>query len=378
MVTTDFLRRTWIEVDTNAIINNLAMVKKLSKKSVYAVVKADAYGHGATAVSTVLQKNGADGFAVSNIVEAVELRKAGITAPILILGYTPVELTCDLHKFNITQCVFSLDFATSLNNEAVKCGINIDVHLKLDTGMGRLGFDCRNNDLKGIENAKNVLGLTNLSVSGVFTHFAVADSILENDKQFTKEQYNRFIKAVNLLESNNHKFKIKHCGNSAGSLTLDMPETDVVRAGIILYGLTPDAEFPLPEGFKAAMSMYSVVSEVKTVSKGDTVNYGRTYKAQGPRKIATVSAGYADGVPRLLSNNGFVIINGNRAPIVGRVCMDQLCADVTDIPNVTEGDTVTIFGEGLPVEEIADEAQTINYEIICGISKRVPIVYINK
>ena len=376
MTEMDYLHRTWVEIDVDAILNNLSEIKKISNKKVYAVVKADAYGHGAVAISRVLEKNGADGFAVSNLLEAEELRQAGVKAPILILGYTPVELAYRLAKSNISQCVFSKEYAMSLDKQAKVSGVKIDVHLKLDTGMGRIGFDCRTDELLGICDAKEVLSLSNLNAEGVFTHFAVADGVSDEDKDFTNEQYSRFKKAVSVLEETGHKFKVCHCGNSAATLTLKMDNMDAVRAGIILYGLTPDTSFPLPKDFKPAMSMYSVVSGVKTVDSGQTIGYGRTYKTEEKRKIATVTAGYADGVPRLLSNNGFVIIHGKRAAIVGKVCMDQFCVDVTDIENVAAGDTVTIFGEGLPVEEVAKEAGTINYEIVCGITKRVPRILI--
>lgn len=376
MAETNYLHRTWVEIDINAILNNLSVIKSICNKKVYAVVKADAYGHGAVEVSRALEKNGADGFAVSNIVEAEELRQAGIKSPILILGYTPTELACRLAEGDITQCVFSKEYAVSLDNQARKSGVKINVHIKLDTGMGRIGFDCRTKELLGINSAIEVLRLSNLNAEGVFTHFAVADGISNEDKDFTNEQYLRFKKAIALLEKTGHKFKVCHCGNSAATLSMEMENMDAIRAGIILYGLTPDPAFTLPKEFKPAMSMYSVVSSVKTVDAGQTVSYGRTYKTNMQRKIATVTAGYADGVPRLLSNNGFVLINGKCAPIVGRVCMDQFCVDVTEIENVNEGDTVTIFGKDLPVEDVAREAQTINYEIICGISKRVPIVYI--
>lgn len=323
-----------------------------------------------------MQKNGADAFAVSNIVEAEELRTAGITLPILILGYTPVELADRLAKSNITQCVFCKEYAVNLNRYATSFGVKLNVHIKLDTGMGRIGFDCRTDELKGLDDIKEVLKLPNLNAEGIFTHFAVADSLNSDDTTFTKEQERRFQKAVSILEQGGHTFKVRHCDNSAATLNMPSDNVDAVRAGIILYGLTPNADTPLPQEFKSAMSLYSVVSQVKTIDAEQTISYGRKFKADSRRKIATISAGYADGVPRLLSNKGFVIIDGKRAPIVGTVCMDQFCIDVTKIDNVKEGDIVTIFGNGIAIEDVAKNAQTINYEIICGISKRVPIVYI--
>ncbi len=376
MAKTDYLRRTWVEIDINSIISNLKTIKGICNKKVFAVVKADAYGHGAAEVASALEKNGADGFAVSNIVEAEELRQAGISLPILILGYTPENLVERIAKANVIQCVFSKEYAEKLNNSAKICGVTVNIHIKLDTGMGRIGFDCRTDELKGISDIESILQLSNLNSEGIFTHFAVADGICDDDKSFTSEQYERFKKAVKLLEKAGHSFKLCHCENSAAALGCKPENTNAVRAGIVMYGLTPYTQFPLPKEFKPAMSLYSVVSMVKTVDAQQTISYGRTYKTHTPRKIATVTAGYADGVPRLLSNKGYVLINGEKAPIVGRVCMDQFCIDVTEIENVKEGDTVTIFGKGLSIEEVANAAQTINYEIICGIPKRVPRVFI--
>ncbi len=375
----DYLCRTWAEIDTDAIVHNCALVKETCKKDIYAVIKADAYGHGAVMVAKALCRSAlVRGFAVSNLVEAEELRDAGIELPILILGYTPVEVSNKLSELNIAQCVYSLEYAIALNEKAIKNGYKISAHLKLDTGMGRLGFDCRHDTLDGIEEAKKALSLKGLVFEGVFTHFASADSTESDDRSFTKAQYSRFVKATEILEACGADFKTKHCGNSAGCLSLDMPQTDCVRAGIILYGLTPDRDFPLDRHFLPAMSLISVVSEVKDVDADTDISYGRTYKTQGKRKIATVTAGYADGVPRLLSNTGEVIVRGKRAKIAGRVCMDQFCIDVTDIDGVCMGDKVTIFGEDISADEVALNAQTINYEIICGISKRVPKVYVIK
>lgn len=371
------LRRTWAEIDTKILSDNFAAIRAISRRKVFAVIKADAYGHGAAEVASVLDKAGADGFAVSNLVEAEELRNAGIDQPILILGYTPADCAQRLAQGNIAQCVFSLEYAKALDARAREAGVVVTTHLKLDTGMGRIGLDFRGEDGFGLEAAREILALKSLNTVGVFMHFAVADSEDASHKEFTKEQYDRFWHAVSLLEKE-HTFQLRHCCNSAATLGLCEEKGDAVRAGIILYGLTPSDEVILPESIKPVMSLYSVVSLVKTVAPSQTVSYGRTYAAPSVRRIATVSAGYADGVPRLLSNRGSVLIRGKRAPIVGRVCMDQFCVDVTDIPEVSMGDTVTIFGPGLPVEEVAEAAQTINYEIVCGITKRVPRVYINE
>ena len=365
--------RTWAEIDLSALAENFAAIKEYCGLSVYAVVKADAYGHGALPCAKVLEKAGAAGFCVSNPAEADQLRSGGIALPVLILGYTPPEYAASLAENQISQCVYSLEYAQALNAAAERAGVCVDVHLKLDTGMGRIGFDCRENTLLGALQAKAVFSMKNLRCTGVFTHFAVADT--PDQAAFTADQYRRFAESVLLLEAEGHRFEVKHCSNSAGALTLQDTFADAVRAGIALYGLTPDAAMTLPVTLKPVMALYSTVSMVKTLEAGQSVSYGRTYTAEETRRIATVTAGYADGVPRLLSNCGCVLIRGKRAPIVGRVCMDQFCVDVTDIPDVQMGDPVTVFGPGLPVDEVAEHAGTIHYEIVCDISRRVPRIY---
>lgn len=373
---TKFIRRTWAEIDLHALAENLAIVRRVSEKPVYAVVKADAYGHGAVEVAAVLNDAGIAGFAVSNLSEAEILLESGIHKPILILGYTPMECVSRLAREGVMQCLYSPEYAAALNEAAEKAGVTVTAQLKLDTGMGRIGFDFRAEDGFDLSGAAQALSLKNIDTVGVFTHFSVADSEDPSDLEFTKLQHQRFEQAVAELEKI-HPFRYHHCCNSAGALRLQGDKGDLVRAGIILYGLSPSDEVALPEGIRPVMSVYSVISMVKTVAQDQPISYGRTYTTPAPRRIATVTAGYADGVPRLLSGKGSVLIHGKRAPIVGRVCMDQICVDVTDIPEAAMGDTVTIFGPGLPVEEVAEAAQTVNYEIICGITKRVPRVYIN-
>lgn len=367
-------RRAWAEIDLNAVVNNFNIIKNITDQNIYAVVKADAYGHGAIPVARALDNAGAFGFAVSNLLEAEELRFAGIDKPILILGYTPVDCAVRLANSNISQCIMSYDYALHLNECAKKAGVTVTTHLKLDTGMGRIGLNFRNENSFETEEAEKILALENLNTEGIFMHFAVADSDEEADKEFTAEQYKRFLSAVELLEKK-HPFSIKHCCNSAAMLGNFDNSTSAVRAGIILYGLAPSKELSLPEGIRPAMSLYSVVSTIKTIEQNETVSYGRTYSAPSKKSIATIPAGYADGIPRSLSNKGYVTIRGQKAPIVGRVCMDQLCVDVTEITEVCTGDEAIIFGEELSVNEVADIAQTINYEIICGISKRIPRIY---
>lgn len=367
----NFLRRTWAEIDEKALLHNFEIIKQTAKSKICAVVKANAYGHGVEIVAPALQKAGADFFAVSNIEEAVELRESGITKPILILGYTPCEYVCELKKHNISQCVYSLEYAKELSNEAVAYNSKIKVHLKLDTGMSRIGFDCRSDSLDGIDDAIKAANLDGFEIEGIFTHFAVSDRNADQEDGFTSEQYNRFCKAINVLKSHNIDPEYKHCCNSAALCQDNDKHLNMCRAGIILYGLTPSADLHLQQDFIPVMSFKSVVSQVKVIKQGDTVSYGRTFKANKDITVATVSAGYADGYSRLLSNKAEVIINGRRAKIIGRVCMDQFCIDVTNIPDVKRGDEVLLFGGDLPVEELAEIIGTINYELVCAVSSRV-------
>ena len=370
----DFLRRAWVEIDLDALKNNYNTILQMSGNKVIPVVKADAYGHGATNIASALQNSGADMFAVSNVNEGIELRECGIIGDILVLGYTPIEAAELLSTYNITQSVFSLEYAMALSEKAVEIGKAFNVHLKLDTGMGRIGFDCRNDDAE-ISEITAALSLKGLNYTGVFAHFAVADSNSDSNVCYTEAQYNKFCKVTDKLEASGFKLGLKHCCNSAGIVKYSSMSLDAVRAGIILYGLSPSDEVT-SNSIIPVMSMYSVVSMIKTVEQGESVSYGRTYTADKKRRIATISAGYADGVPRLLSNKGYVFVKGKKAPIVGRVCMDQFCVDITDIDNISVGDTVEIFGKNISVDVVADIAQTINYEIVCGITRRVPRVVV--
>ncbi len=368
-----FLHRTWAEIDINALVHNFKILKrKANGTKIMAVVKADAYGHSARAIAPVLEQNGADYFAVSNIDEALTLRKSGIIKPILILGYTPVDRVKILCENDILQCVYSKEYAIALSEECVKNNVKIKIHIKLDTGMSRLGFDCRSNLLSGIEDAVNSAKLESLVFDGIFTHFANADSDLQNRDGFTEEQYSRFCKAVEYFKSNGTTPNLVHCCNSAGFLLDNDKHSDLSRVGISLYGLTPSADMTKQDDFIPVMTVKSVVSMVKEINQCDTVSYGRTFKADKKIKIATVTAGYADGYPRILSGKAYVLINGKKANIVGRVCMDQMCVDVSNIDDVKMGDEVILFGKELSVDILAEKANTINYEIICGISPRVP------
>ncbi len=372
-----FLHRTWAEIDINALIHNLEIIKnEAGKTKIMAVVKADAYGHSVRYIAPILEENGVSQFAVSNIEEAITLRGCGITKPILVLGYTPVDMVTQLCVNDISQSVYSAEYAKMLSQSAVKNNVNVNIHIKLDTGMGRIGFDCRNDELLGVEEAMASAVLPGFCLEGIFTHFAVSDRTADEEDGFTDEQYTRFCRATECFEQNGLKPKYKHCCNSAAFCLDKDKHNDICRPGIILYGLTPSSALKLNEDFIPVMTLKSVVSMVKEIRAGDTVNYGRTFTAKKNMRVATVTAGYADGYPRMLSNKGYVLIKGKRAPIIGRVCMDQMSIDVSNIEDVALGDEVVLFGKELPVEELADICGTINYEIVCSITPRVPRIII--
>ena len=373
------LRRTWAEIDLSALVHNFKIIKNEAENThIMAVVKANAYGHSAKDIAPALQSAGADSFAVSNIEEALQLRDCGITKPILILGYTPVDMASELAKNDISQCVYSLEYAKALSAEAVRLLLKLKVHIKLDTGMSRLGFNCRSEELDEIDDAIFAARLDGFITEGLFTHFAVSDRSLKEDDGFTDQQFSRFCSAKERFASAGISIPFCHCCNSA-ALILDKGKLlDVCRPGIILYGLSPSDSNELKRDFVPVMNFKSVVSSVKTIKIGDTVSYGRTFKAEKDMKIATVSAGYADGYPRALSGKSYVIIRGEKAPVLGRICMDQLSVDVSDIPDVGIGDEVILFGKELSVDELAKLSGTINYEIVCGINQRVPRIIINK
>lgn len=370
-----FLKRTWVEIDTSALRHNFELMKSKAEGSkVIAVVKANAYGHSVKIVAPVLDKAGADSFAVSNLNEALELRNLGIEKPILILGYTPVEYARDLCDYKISQCVYSLDYAKELSAAAEKIFGFVRIHIKLDTGMSRIGFDCRNEKLAGLQDAITAATMPNLTLEGLFTHFAVSDRELDKDDGFTNEQYNRFVAAKKGFLAADLKPAVCHCSNSAAIINDNDKHLDAVRAGVALYGLAPSSDDNMQKGLTPVMTFKTVVSMVKTINKGDTVSYGRTFKAQKDMTVATLPVGYADGYHRTLSNKGYVLINGQKARVLGRVCMDQTVVDVTNIKNVKVGDEVELFGKSLHAHTLASLCDTINYELVCSVSARVPRV----
>ncbi|WP_027356504.1 alanine racemase [Desulfofundulus thermocisternus] len=372
----DNVRPVWAEVNLGAIAHNIREIRKLIQPGtkLMAVVKADAYGHGAIPVARVALASGAQYLAVAILDEALALRREGITAPILILGYTPPEQACILVEYDLTQTVFSLEVARAISAAAETAGKIVRVHIKVDTGMGRIGVFPD----EAPEFAEAISRLPGIFIEGVYTHMACAD---ERDKTYTYWQFRRFKEALAGIKARGLTIPLKHVANSA--TTLDLPEMhlDMVRTGIIMYGLWPSSEVRRVIDLKPAMQLKARVAYIKRVPAGTSISYGRKFTTNSPSIIATLPLGYADGWSRLLSNKAEVLIHGQRAPLVGRVCMDQCMVDVTRIPGVQPGDEVVLFGvqgeQFLPVEEVASHIGTINYEMVCMISKRVPRIYLN-
>lgn len=375
----DYIKRTWCEIDLNALKYNIDTIKSITDKKIIAVVKANAYGHGDVEVSKELQSLGIDYFAVSNIDEAIHLRSNGITGSILILGYTPVENADLLSKYDVIQAVVGYDYAVSLNQSLKGFGCTAKVHLAIDTGMSRIGF-VQNGSNDATDEIVKVYSLSNLVVDGMFTHLCVADSFKEANVSFTECQLNHLDTIVSKLKSLGYDCGLVHAQNSAGLTNLQKPQYDAVRAGIILYGLNPSDDVRKDVVYKPILSFKSVVSLVKYIHSGDTVGYGRTFTAKDTMKVATVSAGYADGYNRLLSNRADVLIHGKRCRVIGNVCMDQFMVDVSELDDVKCGDVVTLVGKDgnqeVTLDELANLVGTINYELACDINVRATRVYI--
>ena len=377
----EFLKRTWAQIDLDAIERNYRAIRSALSAGcrLMAVVKADAYGHGDVFVAQTLQTAGADWFGVSNLEEAIRLRQAGITRPILILSYTPPEEAARLAAFDITQTVISEEYAMALEQQAAAADVTVTVHIKLDTGMSRVGFFYHDErtDAAVIDTVARVCGLAHLTAQGIFTHFSCADE--PTGEAVTRRQYALFLQAVELLERRGITFEIRHCCNSAATLRFPEMHLDMVRPGLIVYGLFPSAFLAETVKLEPAMSLKTVVSLVKSVPPHTAVSYGGTHETAADTRVATVPIGYADGYPRALSNTAHMLVAGQPAPLIGRVCMDQCLLDVTAIPEAADGMTVTVFGtdgdQTLSVETMAAWSGSINYETVCLIGKRVPRIF---
>jgi alanine racemase len=372
------LNRAWAEVNLDNIAYNIRQIKKIlnRKTEIIAVVKADGYGHGVMRIVDELIDNGATRLAVSMLDEAIQLREHGVKIPILILNYTDPKRSDEIVKYDLTQTVFSHDLVRALSESAKEFKKNIKVHIKIDTGMTRVGFMPGYNAVKNI---KKIVELDNIIVEGLFTHFASAD---EKDGSYTLMQYDKFMSICSELNRIGIHIPIRHVANSAATIQFPQMHLEAVRPGIILYGLYPSDEVNKEKlNLKPAMSLKANIILVKEVEENVPISYGRIYKTSRKSKIATIPIGYADGYSRLLSQKGEVLINGQKAPIVGRICMDQCMADITDIEgNVNVGDEVVLFGEqkgnSIKVEEVSKKIGTINYEIVSIVGKRIPRVYI--
>lgn len=371
------LRPTRAEISLDNLEHNLKEIRSATAPTarICAVVKADGYGHGALEVAQTALACGASYLAVAILDEALQLREQGIKAPILILGFTPEEQFDRIVEHDIIQTVYNLKSAQLLSQEAKKQGKKAKIHIKLDTGMSRIGFQAEPSALCEI---KKLFALEGLEVEGIFTHFAKAD---EKDKTFTHEQFKKFTTVVDALEKDGFHIPIKHTANSAAIMELPDTHLGMVRPGIILYGLYPSAELDRSRiRLKPVMSLKTRVSHVKKLGRGRSISYGGTFVTRRESLIATLPVGYADGYSRLLSSRAHVLIKGQRAPVVGRVCMDQCMVDVTDIKGGVEpGQDVVLFGsmgsETISADEIAKIIGTINYEVVCAVARRVPRVY---
>ena len=370
----EFERRCWAEVDLGALRHNFKLVReRAGDAAVMAVVKADAYGHGDAVVAPLLEQEGADQFAVSGFGEAVCLRRAGVTKPILILGYTGVQNAAALAVGGISQTVFSLEYARALSEAALRAGVAVRVHLKVDTGMGRIGFTADDDMERAVAEMAEACALPGLVPVGVFTHFAAADSTAPEDIAYTRRQYDILCAAVEEMAARGCTFAVKHCCNSAGTFAWPEFHLDMVRPGIALYGVGADAQ---RLDLRPVMSLKSSVSTIKTFDPGTDVSYGRTFRTQGRTRIGVLPIGYADGFFRGLSNRMSVVTAQGPAPQRGRICMDMSMIDLTDLPDVKVGDEVEIFGRRQRVDDLAAILNTIPYELTCAVSKRVPRVYI--
>ena len=385
MQTTTFEKHVWAEIDLDALRANFrAVQKRAGDLPLCAVVKADSYGHGAVQCARVFAEEGAAWLAVSCLAEALQLRQAGQKLPILILGHVQPEFAAALIEHHITAACYSLPQAKALSAAAVQAGGTVDIHLKADTGMGRIGFPLRTDFAQSIAEMLEVCALPGLHMTGLFQHFAVADDDSTENIAYTEEQYQLFLKAYRALKAAGHEPPLVHCDNSAGvMLHPDWPNGEITapcmaRPGIILYGFDPSDEVRF-DTFKPVMKLKTVVSMVKELQPGQSTSYGRRFTAKTPTKVATLCTGYADGYPRLLScGKGIVEVHGTPCPVLGRVCMDQLMVDVTAVPNVQEGDEAILWGGRVSdsAEDIARKTDTISYEVLCGVSRRVPRVYL--
>lgn len=366
------LRPTWVEIDLDALTSNYEEIRRIVGPDIkiLGVVKADAYGHGSLECARTLCDAGVDMLAVAFIDEAIALRQGGITEPILLLGFTAKEHIPDLVRWDVIPGVYQLDFARELSDYCVEAGIRHPIHIKIDTGMGRIGIGWRD-AAKEIEVMSQLEGI---ELQGLYSHFSTADA---TDKTYTNEQIQRYQQVVAELEEKDIPIPIKHMANSAGIFDVEGVHFDMVRPGIILYGLYPSAEVDRSKiDLKPVMTLKSTIVHLKTIQSGESVSYGNNFVATEDRLIGTLPIGYADGYTRMLNGIAKVWIAGQLVPVVGNICMDQCMIDLTDIDEVSLYDEVELFGNNISADILAEALGTINYEITCMVNKRVPRVYL--
>jgi alanine racemase len=371
--------RTWAEIDLLNVAGNVKTIRKLISPDVklMCVVKADAYGHGVEGIVPVLVENGADMLAVASLDEGIQLREMGVNIPILILGYTDPERAEEVVVYGLSQTVSDHELAKALSDAAGTKGCRAVIHVKVDTGMGRFGITAGSND---VEQISEICALPGLDAEGIFTHFAVADS---DENEYTEEQFAKFTDLIERLSRSGISFRLRHACNSAGMLKFPGMHLDMVRPGILLYGISPASSIDISaEGFKPVMTLKSGIAMIKDLKRGSSVSYGRKYIAYRDTKTAVISIGYADGYLRALSDRSEVLINGRRYPVIGTICMDACIADISDSAvNISSGDEVVLIGcsgdEMISVDELADKLGSISYEVVCTIGRRVPRVFIS-
>ena len=372
----DLQKRTWAEISLANLRHNYEAIRKSLPAGCrfLGVVKADAYGHGALPVSRLLQEAGADYLAVSCLDEALELRRGGITMPILILGHTPCEYTGTLIEEKITQTVTCLAKALEYSAEAVRLGKELNIHIKLDTGMSRLGFLCAGDYFEeGVDNVIRSCRLPGLNPEGVYTHFAVSDEPDEDSEAYTRAQFKLFMDVIAAVKARGGvEFSIRHCANSGATAAYPEMALDMVRPGLLLYGYG-DSSGKL--GLLPCMRLVTTVSTIKFYEPGTSVSYGRRFTTDRRTRMGVLAIGYADGLPRLISNKCSFATKGGFAPQRGSICMDMCMVDLTELPQVDVGSEVELFGPMNSIYKLSDAAQTIPYELLCAVSKRVPRVY---
>ncbi len=376
----ELLKRSWAEIRLEALANNYTQLRALTAPGCkfLGVVKADAYGHGAVPVGRRLTELGAEYLGVSNLEEAMQLRRGGLEVPILILGYTPPAYAEELVRLNLDQEVHSLEYARQLNDRLSGGALRLPVHIKIDTGMSRLGFIAGE---QALEAWKSVALLPHLHWAGTFTHFSSADTRGPDGQDYTRRQFSRFMAMLDGLKAMGIDPGIRHCANSAAAMLYPEYALDMIRPGIATYGIDPSNELTGVLELQPVLSLHTTISQIQTYPAGTCVSYGRSYTLPGVRTLAVLAIGYADGLNRNLSNRASFLLHGKFVPVVGRICMDMCMVDVTEVPEAKVGDTVTIFGKNggasITVEELSNRLNTIPYEVLCDINKRVPRVYLN-